>query len=136
MQSVCSLYTEIDASSLKVQLTTLATHFTTELSVSLCEILEYIRSLSSDARCFFKEVCCLLSLITVKPASNAVSESSFSTMRRIKSYLRSRMTQPCLNHVMVLNIYKEELGKLDIVAVVSEFVTKNEHHSQFFGKFS
>ena len=92
LQSVCSLYTEIDASSLKVQLTTLATHFATESSVSLCDILDYIRSLSSDARCFFKEVCCVLSLITVMPASNAVSECSFSTMRHIKSYLRSSMT--------------------------------------------
>ena len=136
LQSVCSLYTEIDASSLKVQLTNLATKFATESSVSLREILDYIHSLSSDARCFFKEVCCVVSLITVMPASNAVSERSFSTMRRIKSYLRSTMSQSRLNHLMVLNIYKEELGSLDMVAVANEFVTKNEHRSQFFGKFS
>ena len=138
LQSVCSLYTEIDASSLKVQLTTLATHFATELSVPLREILDYIHvhSLFSDARCFFKEVCCVLSLITVMPASNAVSEHSFSTMRRIKPYLRSSMTHCRLNHVMVHTIYKEELGNLDMVAVANEFVSKNEHRSQFHGKFS
>ena len=123
MQSMRSLYTEIDASSLNVQLTTLVTHFATESSLSLREILDYIHSLSSDARCFFKEVCCVLSLITIMPASNAVSEHSFSTMRCIKSYLRSSMTQCRLNHVMVINIYKEELGNLDIVAVANEFVS-------------
>ena len=46
------------------------------------------------------------------------------------------MTQHRLNHVMVLNIYKEELGNLDMVTVANEFVSKNEHRSQFFGRFS
>ena len=35
LQSVCSLYTEIDASSLNMHLTNLATHFATESPVSL-----------------------------------------------------------------------------------------------------
>jgi len=53
----------------------------------------------------------------------------------LKSYLRSTLKQSRLNHTMVLNIYKEELDILDIVAVANEFVSKNEHHNQFFGRF-
>jgi len=66
------------------------------------------------------------------PATNALSERSFSVMHQVKSYLRSTMCQVRLNHVMVLNIYKEELDKLDFVAVANEFVSDSEHHKRFF----
>ena len=70
------------------------------------------------------------------PASNAVSERSFSVMRRVKSYLRNTMGQARLNHLMVLNIYKEQLDKLDLMAIANEFVSGNEHRLRFFGKFT
>ena len=57
-------------------------------------------------------------------------------MRQIKSYLRNIMGQAQLNHLMVLNIYEEQLDKLDMVAIANEFVSSNEHHLRFFGKFT
>ena len=56
LQCVCTLYTELDASSLKVQLTNLATCFASNSITTLRKILDYLCSLSSDARSFFKEV--------------------------------------------------------------------------------
>jgi len=50
--------------------------------------------------------------------------------------LRSTMLQERLNHVMVLNIYKEELDKLDLIAVANEFVCESEHRKKFFGTFT
>ena len=137
LQCVCALYTEVDANSLNVQLKNLATHFaaTSNSITTLQEIVDYLCSLTSDDKSFFKEVCHVVSLIFVMPATNAVSERSFSTMRHIKLYLRSTLKQSGLNHTMVMSIYKEELDKLDLVAVANEFVDKNEHHKQFFGKF-
>ena len=46
------------------------------------------------------EVVKLVRLLLVMPAMNAVSERSFSAMRRIKTYLRSTMLQECLNAAM------------------------------------
>ena len=46
------------------------------------------------------------------------------------------MWQERLNHVMVLNIYKEELDKLDLSVVANEFVHESEHHKRFFGTFT
>ena len=40
------------------------------------------------------------------PATNAVSERSFSALRRIKSYLRANMSQERLNQSMVLHVHK------------------------------
>ena len=51
------------------------------------------------------------------PATNAASECSFSSMRRIKSYLRSTTG---LNNLMILNIYKEELDELDLRVVAND----------------
>ena len=69
-------------------------------------------------------------------ATNA-SERSFSVMRRLKSYLRSTMSQPRLNHLMVLSIYKELelLDDLDLNTTAYEFVSNSEHRPQVFGTF-
>ena len=43
---------------------------------------------------YHEEVHCLVSLILVMPATNATSERSFSALRRVKTFLRTTMTQP------------------------------------------
>lgn len=52
------------------------------------------------------------------------------------TYLRSTMGQNRLNHVMVLNIYKEQVDELDLTAIANEFVSGSEHRLRFFGKFA
>ncbi len=50
-------------------------------------------------------------------------------------YLRSTMKQDRLNHLMILNIYKELTKKLDLVKVANEFISGSEHRKNFFGSF-
>ena len=64
----------------------------------------------------------LARLILVMPATNAVNERSFSTMRRLKTYLRSTMAQSRLNHIMLLNIIQESLDNFNIDVIAEEFV--------------
>ena len=45
------------------------------------------------------------------------------------------MGQSRLNHIMLLNIYKEKLDNLDLKAVANEFVRGSKHGLRFFGKF-
>ena len=58
---------------------------------------------------FFKQVCWIVPWILVMLSTNASNKRSFSTMKRLKTYLPSTMGQSRLNHLMVLNIYKEIL---------------------------
>ena len=74
-------------------------------------------------------------LIIVMPATNAASERSFSVLRRIKSYLRSTMTQQRLNHLMILNINKEALDEMDLKSIANESVQGNEHRLSVLGNF-
>ena len=83
------------------------------------------RKLSKGQRAFFKQVCWIVRLIVLMPATNASSERSFSTMKRLKTYLRSTMGQTRLNHLMILNI--EILDCMDFTAVANEFVQGSEH---------
>ncbi len=137
LREVSGVYPELDASQLKLQLSNLATYFQkSDITVSLKECLTYLRNLSPAAKSFYSEVCAVARLILVMPATNTVSERSFSVMRRIKSYLRSTMGQARLNHVMVLNIYKEQLDELNLIAIANEFVSGSEHRLRFFGKFA
>jgi len=69
------------------------------------------------------------------PATNAVSERSASAMRRIKTYLRTSMTQTRLNHIMVLHIHKHLTNSISHTAVLNEFVSANESGKLHFGTF-
>lgn len=53
-------------------------------------------------------------------AMNATSESSFSALRRVKTYLRATMTQERLNHIMVLHVHKDSIDSLDLKATSSQ----------------
>ena len=100
--------------------------------VSLREIVDYLQSLSVNQLTFFNQVCHIVCLIIVMPATNAVSKQSFS---RIKSYLRTTVGQVRLNNLMILNIYKDELDELDLRVVANDFVAGNEHRLSVFGTF-
>ena len=58
-----------------------------------------IASVSSNGIASFSEtVTVLVKLVLVMPAINALSERSYSALRRIKNYLRSTMTQKRTNN--------------------------------------
>ena len=55
-------------------------------------------SVSVAQRALINSVVLKFKIILVIPATNATSEHSFSALKRIKSYLRSTMSQSRLNH--------------------------------------
>lgn len=65
----------------------------------------------------------LIKLLMTIPASSCMNERSFSTLRRLKNYLRSTMSQDRLNDILMLNIYHE---MIDIYTeeVLNEFIKK------------
>ena len=65
----------------------------------------------------YSDVVTLLKIIMVMPATNALSERSFSILCRIKTYLRSMMSQERLNHCMLLNMYKEETDDIELINI-------------------
>ena len=82
---------------LKVHLDLFTANFETpdidRTSITLQDVITYGKTLTEAQKDLMSEVCLLLKLILVMPATNAVSERSFSALRRIKTFLRTTMTQ-------------------------------------------
>ena len=68
-------------------------------------------------------------------ATNAVSERSFSALRRIKSYLRATMSQERLNHIMVLYVHKHLTDQICYIEICNEFSKGCSHREAYFGNF-
>ena len=81
------------------------------------------------------EVYTVASLIMVMPATNAVSEYSFSALRHLKTYLRSTMNQGRLNNVMILHVHKQFTDDLCLADIGNDFVRGSSHRETLFGKF-
>ena len=82
-----------------------------------------------------EEVHKLLRLYLSIPMTSATAERIFSTLRRLKSYLRSTMTQKRLNHLILLNSHKEILDEICIIDVAKEFVSRKETRIDYFGYY-
>lgn len=77
----------------------------------------------------------LLMLYLVIPVTTATAERSFSTLRRLKTYLRSTMTQPRLNHCLLLHVFKDRNDDLDVVKIAKQFAERNDRRRLYFGQF-
>ena len=84
----------------------------------------------------YTEVITLAKLIIVMPATNAVSERTFSALRRLKTCrLRNTMHQSRLNWCMLLHVHKDETDKLDLTTIGNEFASRNSSRRDIFGIF-
>ena len=82
----------------------------------------------------FLELCKLFRLLLIMPATSATSERSFSSLRQVKSYLRTTMKQERLNHLLLLHtIHKDR--QIDLLAAMREFVLLNDERLRIFGRF-
>ena len=79
------------------------------------DVHAHFTSLSS-AQLALSQVVLLVKLVLLMSATNSVSERSASTMRRIKTYLRSTMTR--LNNTMVLHIHNHLTDNIDHTSVL------------------
>ena len=133
--SVSNLYEhDLHIEDLKIQLTTLSVQLS-DSHPSLSDILKYIQTLDKPAHKIYSEIITLIKLLLIVPASNATSERSFSALRRIKTYLRTTMTQERLNNLMLLHIHQERLDKLDLLNIAEEFVRGSKHRLSLFCHF-
>ena len=126
---------DLTSSPLKTQLQLFTTTLSTYEQPTLREIVDLFKSMSPAQRDSMSEICTVLKFIQVVPATNAVSERSASALRRVKSYLRSTISQSRLNNLMLLHIHKDRTDKLDLKACSNEFVTGNNHRMKNIQQF-
>ena len=125
---VCDFYKEdLSKSQLEVQLPLLRhlvqeAQETSSHEINVREIVRVLAGLSTAEKVAFSSVLTALKLLLVMPATNATSERSYSALRRVKTYLRTTMTQNRLNNLMVLHIHKDSTDSLDLMNIARDGV--------------
>ena len=76
-----------------------------------------------------------LKIFAVIPATSCSSERSFSSLRRLKTYLRSMMGQERLSNLAILHIETEFVNKVlqqDMESMINTFGGKSGRNTKFF----
>ena len=76
----------------------------------------------------------VVKFLLLKPVSSAECERSFSCLRRLKTWLRSTVTQKRLNGVVLDQVYQALIDKIDLSKVADNFARKNDSRVAIFGK--
>ena len=77
----------------------------------------------------------LMMLYYTVPLASASCERTFSAMRRLKTWLRSKTGGNHLNDIMFANIQKRHMDMVKIDAVAKDFTERNERRMTYFGKY-
>ena len=95
-----------------------------------------LKEMPPEVRGLFDQVETLVRLLMVVPISSAEAERSFSGLRRLKTWLRSTMTQKRLKGIAVCHIHQEWLDRQDRQKIAQQYVQGNERRRDVFGSFS
>jgi len=71
----------------------------------------------------------LLTILGTLPVSTATSERSFSTMRRLKAYLRSSIGNEQMTGLALLSTHKDR--QIDREKIMNDFVASSNRSSDF-----
>ena len=81
------------------------------------------------------EVHTLLRVYLTVPVTSANAERAFSSLRRIKTFLRSSMSSQRLNNLFILHVHQQLIEALDLKTIAKEFISANNRRLNFFGHF-
>jgi len=69
------------------------------------------------------------------PESSCAAERSFSSLRRLKNWLRSTTKQQRLNAVVVCHVNKDIVDSLNVSELASDFAKRSNIRTGLFGVF-
>ena len=80
--------------------------------------VDAMQAMSEDVRRLFLQVERLLRLLLICPVSSCEAERSFSSQRRLKTWLRNNMTQSRLNSIAVCNVHQNLLDNINLEQLI------------------
>ncbi|CAM4983524.1 unnamed protein product [Rotaria socialis] len=134
-------YGDIDVEKLKVEALMIVDFYqsvikTNQMNIKQITKISTIRKIFNSCEVgkeMFKEYQKLIKLYLTIPVTTATAERTISTLNRLKTAIRSTMTQSCLNLCLLLHIYKEKIDKIDPRQIASKFISSSEKRQHFFG---
>lgn len=90
--------------------------------------------MGEEVRNLFPAVEQLVRLMLICPVTSCSAERSFSALRRLKTWLRSTMTERRLNSVIICHTNKHMLDELNLKTLAAEFCQRSDIRKNVFGK--
>lgn len=100
---------------------------------SVHDVANVLSEMQPLTRTLYSEVKRLVVLILSQPISVAQAERSFSCLRRLKTWLRSTMSQARLTHVAMISMHNKRLDLIDTNELISQFILKTPERRSVFG---
>uniref|UniRef100_A0A8C1ZL55 Uncharacterized protein n=1 Tax=Cyprinus carpio TaxID=7962 RepID=A0A8C1ZL55_CYPCA len=124
---------ELDKDRLNLQLKMLCDVTRESQCSTVRDVASCLSKLHPQTRALFTEAEKLIQLCLCLPISVASSERSFSNLRRLKTWLRSTMTQKRLTHLSLMNVHTDILNALDIHSLMRDFIYSAPERQATFG---
>ena len=93
------------------------------------------KMVESEAHFLMPELLKIVKIFATMPTSSAQAERSFSTLRRLKTYLRSSMGQERLSSLAIMYMEREVVNGVlesNMDRMIDTFGRRNGRDSQFF----
>jgi len=95
--------------------------------------LRRLQEMKPEVRAMFSEVEQLVRLMLLCPVSSCEAERSFSSLRRLKTWLRNTMTQERLNSVVVCHVHQKVMDDIDLSEIAADFAGRSDIRKSMFG---
>ena len=128
--AILSRYDEISVDRLTIELAMFKTQYK---YLTVEDAAKVLATLSPECRSLFSHIEKLIRNILVLPCSSTEPERSFSTLRRVKTWLRSTMTQARLNHMCILTVHDDVADSIELNKIAGDFISKSSNRQQLFG---
>lgn len=130
---------DIDDSRLRLHLSMLgdACRNTSSPAVTVTSINDVVHLFQTKPEWMklFPEVVKLIKLFLTIPVTTCTAERSFSCLRRLKTYLRSVVSQKRLIHMAVLHCHRDRADEINLEELCNGFIQKNELRASTFALF-
>ena len=100
------------------------------------DVVEKLRAISPQERIIINNVITIIKIVLTTGTTSATPKRSFSLARRVKTWLRSSMTQKRFNALAILYSHKDIVDKLALVAIGNDFVENLPNRRNNLGTFS
>ena len=132
-KALIAAYPDDFTENLETELTSFANEFKKEIAdkTSVLETVSLI--LESRVSSSFPEAYKLLVLFVTIPVTVATAERSFSKLKLINTYLRSKISQERLDNLAILSIENAEAKAIDKAELVQQFANVNARRHKRIG---